>query len=506
MNKKIFLHLFAASVLALSATSCQKWLDLKPQDGIVKDEYWQTKEQVQSAVMGCYATLLGDPGGKDKPLSEYLFLWGELRADMLFPGLKISIDEQDIMNVNTLPSNNIIKWSSVYRTINYCNTVIDFAHEVLKTDNTFTQAKLNSYLAEAKALRALMYFYLVRSFRDVPLKLKATVGDKDVEQLPKSPADVVLKQIEADLAFAENNAAYAYGSLPQDKGRITRYAVKAIQADVYLWQEKYQECLDACNFIIDSRKFGLVAGNSGWFNNLYYNGNSNEAIFSFQYDIQKTNSFHPMMLGSSQRLQASPAVMEEIFTQDLEDDTKRDIRGDGASVNSGSNAIWKYVGANYTDARTADVSYAHWPVYRYAQTLLDKAEALNQLNRSEEAYELVTTIRNRARALDASFSGSIDTTNKAGAEFKKGMTDFILEERAREFAFEGKRWYDILRNAKRNNYERKDLLQKMVIRAVPAIRQESAMQKYNDPDSYYFPIPLNEIETAPYLVQNPFYK
>ena len=86
------------------------------------------------------------------------------------------------------------------------------------------------------------------------------------------------------------------------------------------------------------------------------------------------------------------------------------------------------------------------------------------------------------------------------------MTDFILAERAREFAFEGKRWYDILRNAKRDNYARIDILLNMVHKTVPAALQQSADGKYHDPNSHYFPIPFSEIQADPNLIQNPFYK
>jgi hypothetical protein len=81
-----------------------------------------------------------------------------------------------------------------------------------------------------------------------------------------------------------------------------------------------------------------------------------------------------------------------------------------------------------------------------------------------------------------------------------------LEERAREFAFEGKRWYDVLRNAKRNNYKRLDILLNMVASTVPGNLQQSAIAKTKDPNSHYFPIYQYELQTDKNLVQNPFYK
>ncbi|RZK21533.1 MAG: RagB/SusD family nutrient uptake outer membrane protein, partial [Flavobacterium sp.] len=83
--------------------------------------------------------------------------------------------------------------------------------------------------------------------------------------------------------------------------------------------------------------------------------------------------------------------------------------------------------------------------------------------------------------------------------------DYILAERAREFAFEGKRWFDVLRHAKRNNYSRIDILLDMVARTVSPSLQQSAITKFRDPNSHYFPIYEQEIFADPTIVQNPFY-
>ena len=78
-------------------------------------------------------------------------------------------------------------------------TPIEKAPEVLTNDNTFTQAQLDSYLSEAKTIRALMYFYLVRTFGDVPLKLDATLSDENIQPIAKSTQAEVLTQIVKDL-------------------------------------------------------------------------------------------------------------------------------------------------------------------------------------------------------------------------------------------------------------------------------------------------------------------
>jgi len=497
MLKKISIYVFCLSML-LPGVSCNKYLDLEPQDGITNTEFWKTKEQVHAAVIGVYSSLLASTSGT--PLTETFFLWGELRGDMLSPASFTTNDELDIMNANILATNSITDWRALYSTINYCNTVIAFAPKVLQTDQTFTTDALNKYTAEVKTIRALLYFYLVRSFGAVPLKLNATSSDKEIEQLPKSTEQEILTQILADLSDAEANAVTTYGNNDSDKGRITRYAVNALQADVYLWMERYDDCITACDKVINSHKFGLVdeSSSSVWFRNLYVNGNSNESIFEIQFDNQKLNSFYPMFM-SARRFQSSPTVMEDLYTVDYINADNKDYRGDGAAVRTTDGTIWKYIGWNNSTARTSSESYAHWIVYRFAEVLLMKAEALNQAGKGAEALNLVKIIRNRAKALTA-------TEQNPDPSDKRGIADYILEERAREFAYEGKRWYDLLRNARRNNYERLDILLEVVANTVTPDRQQSAIAKYKDRNSHYFPIYFYELTTDKLLEQNPFYK
>ncbi|RYZ29648.1 MAG: RagB/SusD family nutrient uptake outer membrane protein [Chitinophagaceae bacterium] len=484
-------------VILTSASSCKKWLDLKPENGIIRQNYWQTKEQVEASVFGCYASLLG---GSDRPLPEYFFLWGELRADFLTPSTGITAEQTQIMEVNILETNSLVNWRAAYRTINFCNTVIDFAPGVREKDPTFSQQALDAYLAEAKALRGLLYFYLVRTFRDVPLVLKATSSDADLQQLAKSSGQDVLQQIVKDLTEAEAAASITYNSTAHDKGRITKWGVNAILADVYLWLEKYPEAIAACNKIMNSGRFGLVSG-FNWFNSVFVNGNSNEGIFEIQFDKNKQNTFYNMFRLNPQFLAATIVTDPDLglYQADPTDPTLKDIRGDGAAATFGDSRIWKYIGIDENTARAQTESYAHWIVYRYADVMLMKAEALALSGSGQEALGLVNLIRLRARALP-------QTAQNPDPSNEDAVADYILEERAREFAYEGKRWFDLLRHAKRKNYKRIDILLNMVARAVPAALQQSAIAKYKDPNSHYLPIYQYELQTDKNLVQNPFYK
>jgi hypothetical protein len=214
------------------------------------------------------------------------------------------------------------------------------------------------------------------------------------------------------------------------------------------------------------------------------------------------NPFYSFFISTSKQFIGSPLVMEEVYTVDPLDDTNKDIRGNLASIRASDGMIWKFAGADNSGsgtARTATSSYAHWFVYRYPDILLMKAEALAWTGSNQEALDLVKELRKRANALPAT-SKSPDILSPTE------VTDYIMEERARELAFEGKRWYDILRNAKRNNYAHIQYLIDIVTKTAPPDRQQSILNKYKDVRSHYLPINLYEIQTDKNLVQNPFYQ
>ena len=494
-------HILIYLCLAIFSIACNDWLYLEPEDGIIRDEFWASKQDVRLAVIGCYGSLLGNTGGeKTYDLPSLLFILGEIRADMMIMRRE-NAEYRALINGDIFPDNGLCRWDAFYRTINFCNNVLTYAKIVQEEDPSFSVQELKEFEAEVLALRALMYFYLVRLYKEVPLKLTATLSDDDNVPISKSPPDEILKQIKADLFMAEKDVPVAYGSNDMDKGRITRYGVNAIQADVYLWCEQYDSAVLACNKVINSGKYGIVANDENWFKTLYVNGNSSEGIFELQFHKDRLNPYYRLLSPfRNYNFIGSPLILSDLFLSDpaLPPDSA-DIRSDGASYKSGSGyIIWKYLGRDRDVERTEEESYAHFIVYRYADILLLKAEALNQLGFGEEALSLVNILRNRAHASTLTkYPGSTDDINS--------LADYILEERGREFAFEGKRWFDILRNGKRNNYQRLDIITGALSTGVSYDKQITIMAKAQDTLFHYLPIHINELNTNPELEQNPFY-
>ncbi|TKC61419.1 RagB/SusD family nutrient uptake outer membrane protein [Pedobacter hiemivivus] len=508
--------LVLVTIISVLGTSCNKWLDLQPEDGLTRQEYWKTKEQLDAAVMGCYASLLG---GSTIPLAKYLFIWGELRGDMVVPGLELATeddeallnatmrDEVDMMRTQTSANNIFVNWEAVYKTINLCNTVIKFGPDVMANDKTLSQTTLNAYLAEAHSLRGLMYFYLLRSFGEVPLKLEPTYNDTQVAAIAKKSQQEVYQQIVTDLTFAAENGQVTYGNMAEDRGRFTKFTAYTALADVYLWNEEYQKAIDACDKVIASGKYQLLPAGTPQFDfytNVYYNGNSVENIFEFQFDNQKLNPFAPMFGFGGTEFKAADWIAEgRLYGTDAIDFLNVDVRGNGTSMSEASALIVKYM-----NGRSSVTSYAHWFVYRYSDVLLMKAEALTWVSpgnaaNGQEAIDLVGRIRTSRHALNNVDGKAIEIPDPANTE---NLSLYIFEERAREFSFEGKRWYDILRNAKRNNYANEKLLLDIVSASAQPSKQQTVINKYKDHRSHYFPIYSYELQTNKGLVQNPFYQ
>ncbi len=492
-------------LIFVTTVSCNDYLDLRPEDGIVRDEFWKTKEDIQAAVVGIYSSLLKSPpvvkvptGGTDYTLSETLFMFGEFRADMVSPGGFVTPDQRDITTSNILSSNDLTSWAVLYRVINYCNTVIELAPGVLKTDPTLTQKQLDNYLSEALAIRAYLYFTLARTFKDAPLKLTATLSDTDNFQLASSTQNQIFEQVAKDLELAEKYAVSSYGNTAYDKGRVTVYAINAMQADLYLWMEKYPDALAAATKVTNSGRFALIPMSGSWFSRVFAEGNSSESIFEFQFSTTNLNPFYDMLFQRPEFV-ASQTVLEDVFGVDFVDANNVDRRGDRCSLIAGTNEIYKFTGLNNSERKSLQEADTHWFVYRYADVMLLKAEALAEMGQGDEALKIIKEIRDTRGAIKLT-EQVVDPTNKAD------VIDYILAERARELAFEGKRWFDVLRNARKNNYERKELMINMALVNAPADQQQSIMAKLQDPNSHYLPINEYDLYTNKALVQNPFYK
>jgi hypothetical protein len=181
------------------------------------------------------------------------------------------------------------------------------------------------------------------------------------------------------------------------------------------------------------------------------------------------------------------------------DATSETIRAIGSvqKNNATTYTIWKYIGMrpDGVSIRPAIIqSSCGWIFYRLADILLMKAEALSQLGRYTEAENYLLFTRKRAGVATDPLP---NLPNMA--------EDAILNERALELAFEGKRWFDLLRLGRRNNFSRKLDLVDIILSNVPANQKRILQIKLANPLGWYLPIYKSELEHNKNLVQNPYY-
>jgi hypothetical protein len=487
--KKIFKLRFIL-LLALSLQfSCSDYLELIPPGGLVREEFWKTKEDVEAVLMGAYQSFAAMDGN--------LFIYGEARGDMVEADYSLGSGERNLMESNIYPDNWLCNWASFYKVINYCNDVIKNAPEVQKIDNTFTEFQLKGLMAEAIWLRSLNYFYLVRLFKDVPLVLTPSETDATDFYLPVTKGEEILQAMLKDMNEYRQFATDGYKTLDEVKGRATKAAFDALLADISLWNFEYEKCIEYSNRLISNKEFVLMPG-TRWFE-IFYPGNSLESIYEFQFEDkynQKNGTYGKTNRNSHQFDPSTRA--EELFARKYSVELTRGEDASIAKLSEDDYLIWKYVGRapdGKTERTGADQNSCNWIVYRLADIYMMKAEALSQLGRYNEASDALNTIRERANMPPLVIG-----------ESKILFEDAIMEERALEFAFEGKRWFDLLRMGRRNNYARKDKLVEIIIKNVPSTQKRILSAKLTNPLGWYLPIYKTEIERNKNLVQNPYYQ
>jgi len=469
------------------STSCNKWLDVLPPNEQITDRYWTTKEEVEAVLGSAYVSLQNSV--------NTMLVWGEARGNMLSLGGFYNNDLMMFKNMTLLPSNSLVKWGTFYELINYTNMIIRYAPAVVEKDPSFNVAIMQSFLSEAYYLRALSYFYLVRNFGEVPLITDPYMNDSQKYEIAKSSEQEIYDRIISDLEIAAQNSKDTWPSIWETKGRSTTNAINSLLADVYLWAEEYDKAIIACNAVLESGRVGLIEGvvngKNHWFT-MFNPGNSNEGIFEIQFDYTKsqTNNFLSIFGSANNWVISQYGV--RLFQENSED-----IRGVGASYSNSDYKLWKYIGAEGGTTVARPQSDQNWIVYRLADVYLMKAEALIMKGESyfPAALELIEAVRSRAKI----------SRPLTISESQIEMLDILLQERAREFVGEGKRWYDLLRIAKRNSYEYKEYLISEVLQGISGGSAPVIRSILLNENSHYLPIHQDEIKFNRLLVQNPYY-
>ena len=559
--KKPVLH-GVLSVIALGGasagllSSCSDFLDITPLNKVVLENFWTQKSEVNAVLMGCYESL------ESEESIIRMGVWGEMRSENILQGASIGNEYNEILNENILPTNSLTKWNVMYQTINRCNTVCHYAPMVQKKDPNYTVNELNANIAEASFIRDLCYFYLIRTFRDVPMSFEPTIDDTKEFQIPATPMNAALDSLIKDLESVKDYAvrryvddskmsnAQAASQAYENSSRVTRVAIYALLADLNLWRGNYDETIKYCDLIIDFKKNqykekiaqigdltdmqefagiplileapagSVTCGNA--YNEIFGTGNSFESIFElyFRNNQQVKNKYVNEFFGKDRlgSISGLSRYCKDAATGNSDLFTKNDCRVYATSENSNSRyAITKYVNSsvsmdikNVTDEKSlklttsrGNAEYANWIIYRLTDVMLMKAEAC--ILKGEAEYETAFTLINAVNKRAHNYTTSAAKDTLVFDDYKTSqekMEQLLLDERNRELMFEGKRWYDLVRIAVRDGNN-----QRLVSEATKKYQDKvNALKiKLADPNIIFFPYNKDELKVNPFLKQNSAY-
>jgi len=483
--------------------SCSKdFLDRPLESGYSKDQFYETPDQLAVATNALY--IAGWRGW----VSDRFWVFSEIASGNAFT---FDSRNRDFVTFSFNNRHEALEnsWGSLYGVIAQCNSVI-IAIET-QSGPSISEIQLNNALGEARTIRALAYFHLVRLFGDIPIYDNTELAALNTE-IRKNFASDVYRFIKEDLNFAIDNITHTKSSEP---GRITANAAKALLAKVSLHTQDYTDAYNLTNQVISSGEFSLMNNYGDLF--LTENDNNNESIIALQWtntgDYNEGNgtqshfaysqitgfgdgwsSLAPSidLIQSFERIGGN--VIDRRFNETLmTPGTFYPNLNGGYTVSSDPSSysrhntgagIKKYViGRPEYNGGGAQQSYPNNTyMLRYADVLLMHAESVLRGGGGSaiDAENVLNMVRSRA--------GLGPITNPS-------LND-VFNERRHEFAFEGERWYDLLRmddrltkiaNTERGFYENNNFNE---LRSINTVLSE---------DQLLFPIPLNEIVANPNL-------
>jgi starch-binding outer membrane protein, SusD/RagB family len=499
MKKNIFLIL----VLAISITSCKKFLEEIPKDQVTNATFYATEADVEASVDGIYNAARFE-ASSGLPL---MFPLEQISDDGAYSTNTNFVAERSQLDIMTFTSANSVIggiWSRSYTVINRANNVIKFA-----VDSSKSSAKtIRMAQAQARFFRAFYHFRLVQIFGDIPLMLQpadVTLGNVYPTRVATR---VVYESVINDLEYAKANLDSSYGYTTSNGGRVTVAATKALLGKVYLTMAGYplndstgyQRAIDELKDLIDNKarynidlnpifanvftpllgtkqvdkeRIYFIRGTSGLANSLQAFTRMGWTFRTFRYTTP------------SKDYATDAAIARRVYETG---DSRRNVTvSNFALSNFGSSLVSKYNSANNDDASDDLI------LLRYADVLMMTAEAMIEIGGTTNLNAALAIINNVRRTHGGTILTALTYIDQADLRTK------LRQERRREFAFECGRWFDL---------KRWDIMIP-TIKASLADYYSKPIIDYDfldnpDPNRYkVLPIPIQEIANNPNVKQNP---
>lgn len=496
--RKIKILLLLLPLISTLFVGCSKILDKQPISTLSSSQFWKSPDDAQAWMAGMY-------DGMQKTLSFSYLEWGEVRSDNL-ENAGTGLTQVKLLNNGLTSDMSQCDWTNLYKVISSANFAIKYIPHTPNVDPTV----LKKYLGQAYAMRAFMYFYAIRVWGEVPLITMPYEGGSQKQFYPRAPMDSIKLRIQSDLDQAVSLLAADPVVFYINKG-----GALAMKMDVHMWFHEYPQAIAASDAIIALNQYSLVTNPTDWKSIFTAPDASKETIFNMYWSYLEdgTGSGTASMLASGSN--TSNYKAQDSVWYSLVDRGKKDTRMwlcfDTVSMyNNGGHLPIGYL--NYSDitktgkfnvwdyGKQAFIYYNNSqsdiriPLYRFADVMLLRAEALNQVGRKPEAYAIVNSIRSRV-------GYTVTVESQLGANPSTyDVESMILAERKIEFFGEGKRWWDLIRTNRYLTVMDRVLKKRQAAGGLP-------LEGFGDPRKVLFPLASKVFEANPLLVghQNPPY-
>lgn len=493
MKLSNYIRLAALTFLMAGLAGCNDFLEEKVYTEYDPDGMLQDQSGVDALLIGAYArSRIIEYNSRN-----YTFLMNEFPTDVSFEtGGGLERDAFPFINFSWDVDNSFLNalWGKMYEAIASANSVLNVTNGL----TTIPEENLKKAQAEARFIRSVAYYYLLNLFGPTPIiEIPKGASPDEIEQIgkstPRASLEDFINYMVTDLTFAAEN-------LPVEEepiGRATKGAALSVLTKLYMHEKDWENAATTAQKVIDLNYYSLYDDYKKMFsvegedNKEYiyrapciaqagYHNNYMPHAFPPNYPIQSNwinfGAQFRTYTAFYDTFEKGDARTEVLITDYIDQSGKkvellRDEEGN-ALDNVRSFKYWPDPNAS-GENNGNDIVYI-----RYADILLCRAEALNELKGpNEESISLINQIRKRAKVAEITQSKFT----------KETLRDFILEERAREFFSEGLRREDLIRHGK-------------------FISNAIARGKDAKPYHVLYPIPQRQREANPNLTQNPGYE
>ena len=454
MNMKKIIYLFTISFILMNGSSC---LNLNvPQDSIInRTSMWKSEDDCVAAVYGMYGQLR-------IALNRNYAYWGDYRAGAFNSSLALGADISYMVTNTITSSNDGANWASLYKTINLANLILQYAPDVtFRSDDTKDWT-----LANAHFVRSFAYYYIARVWGDAPLVVQGFDSAEDPGIYPEmSSAQDIYTQVEDDLTRALERMPQNMPGGKSTRTTATLTTLNMFKADFFMWMARTQEMGDyalnkaqeGLDVVLSDGSLKLLAQYGEIFDASKKEANS-ESIFVIRFSKDEyEGGFASNYLFTDGTVNAADkeliadgtlaigtgggVVQRVTYSTDFEYFLYEEPTDQRAQVNyrvvttpaKTYRYINKYTGEWISGARyfTSDII-----IYRLADAILYQAELYNLRGETDRAIGELNKIAQRAYGV-ANFYAQGYTP--------EAVENLILEERMKEFASEGKMWWDLIR-------------------------------------------------------------